>query len=408
MKLEDAKLSLYKYKMKSFIINIGSGDSIIKEEVASSEINNFEIIHDYENSYFPFFTITVVIPNKIYREMIRPENSTKIRVKMQLQKGKFDDAINIEDMSGSTFRDVIKGTFVAIIGPKEQDTTEDMQKEVEENDNQYGQLTSITMLLYPFDFYEKYDIVVNAILESVTLMDVATYCMNKIKLNKMLVSPPDNHKLYSEFRIIPIPFNEQMTRLCDVYAFHDKGSIVYFDLNRGYIINKDIKCTAYEENEYKNTYIGISTNSYATSQTGGGYENSEKKYFLLNATSFWVSNKSDTTKKSIGNNIVSVNSEGKITKTNKNATKITRVVIQDEGENTSKSIKRAISETQHEINCSFSNIDISAITPNKQFIITIEGSKYKKYNGKYRLIYCDHKFEKEGDYFELTTTAMFS
>lgn len=407
MKLEDAKLSLYKYKMKSFIITVGSGEKAVKEDVASSEISNFEIVHDYEKAYFPFFTITVTVPNEFYRTLTKPENSTKIKVKMQLQRGKFKDAIKMETDSGSNFRDVIKGTFVAIIGPKEQDATADVQKAAEKSDNQYGQLSSITMALYPSSFYNKYDIVVNAVLETVTLMDVAVYCMNKTKINKMLVSPPDNHKSYSEFRIVPIPFNEQISRLCNTYAFHKKGSIVYFDLDRGYIIDKNPKCTAYTENEYKNTYIAQSTNSSATSQTGGGYENSEKKYFLLNATSFGSGNKSGVTKKDVGNNVVSVNANGKVTKTNKKATKVTRVVVQNEGENTAKAIKTGISETKHGINCAFSNIDILAFTPNKQFIVAVEGTKNKNYNGKYRMTYCDHRFEKEGQYFAVTTTAMF-
>lgn len=406
MKLEDAKLALYKYRMKSFVITVGSGEKAVKEKVDTEEISNFEIIHDYENSYFPFFTITVTVPNGFYRTLVKPENASKIKVNMQLQRGKFKDAVTLDPGSGSAFRDAIKGSFVAIIGPKEQDTTEDIQKIAEkEGSNQYGQLSKITMALYPSAFYKNYDIVVNAILETVTLTDVAVYCMNKAKIKNILMSPPNNHKSYSEFRIVPIPFCDQMTRLCDNYAFHNKGSIVYFDLTRGYIVDKVPKCTVYEENEYKNTYIGVSTKEAVTHQTGGGYENSEKKYYLLNAISFGTVNESSIVKKNAGSNQVIVNADGKVIKTNKKASKVTRVIIQNEGENNAKAIKRSLKEAKKGFNCSFSDIDILALTPNKQFIVSVEGKKYKKYNGKYRMKYCDHKFEKEGDYFSVNTSV---
>ena len=84
---------------------------------------------------------------------------------------------------------------------------------------------------------------------------------------------------------------------------------------------------------------------------------------------------------------------------------MTNVVVQKEGDIPAKSLKREITESKKQIKCQFQNEDISMLKPNKQFIVSVEGVKYKKYNGKYRLSLVSHSFEKEGDYFSVSSIA---
>ena len=71
-------------------------------------------------------------------------------------------------------------------------------------------------------------------------------------------------------------------------------------------------------------------------------------------------------------------------------------------------MQQTIAESKRVLYVSFSNIDIVMMTPNKEFIVTIEGvSQQKRYNGKYRIVKAAHVFEKEGNYFSVKTTAEF-
>lgn len=407
MKLENVKLSLCKYRIKSCTLIIGSGKKAKKYPIESDMISNIQIINEYEKYSFPFFTMTFTIQNDVYRKLTKRENSTKVKIKLHMQKGKFIEAINLTPSTSISFKDVIKGTFHAVVGPRNQDLSVMGQEKAEKDANQYGQLSSITVSLYKDDFFNRYNLVTNAVLQGVTLTDVMVYCLNKCKITKVLMTPPSNTKTYSEFRVIPIPCVDMLERICNTYAFHKKGTIVYFDINRAYIIDKVSTCTAYAKNEYKTTYIAVSIESQSTRDTGGMYTNTKKKYYLLNAIETNTSNTSDTTQKSVGNNVVSVNAKGKVTKSNKKASKITRVVVQNEGESTIKTVKRALKESKGGLEASFRDIDIMTLTPNKQFVVSAEGKNYKKFNGKYRLTNSTHFFNRDGEYFSVTTTARF-
>lgn len=405
MKLEKVKLALYKYKMKSLTITYGKGKKAKKHVVHNSLIIKFDIVESFEKEILPFFTLTLALPNDVYREIIKPATKNNIKVNMKLQKGKFKEALSTETDTTISFRDVINENFHAVIGPKEIELSEAEQKVVEKGANKYGQLSTLTIALYNSSFWNSFQTVVNANLESVTLTDVIVYGLTKAKVKNVLLSPPSNTKVYSQFKLIPVKLHELLTRITDTYAYHDKGSIVYFGIDRAYIIAKEAKCSAYETNENKITYIIASTTNQNARASGGAYVNTQKKYNVLNALEINSDNSSEVTKKTVGSNIVAVDSDGKVTKTNGKATTVTNVVVQKEGDIPAKSLKREITESKKQIKCQFQNEDISMLKPNKQFIVSVEGVKYKKYNGKYRLSLVSHSFEKEGDYFSVSSIA---
>lgn len=405
MKLDKVKLALYKYKMKSLTITYGKGKKAKKHVVHNSLIIKFDIVENFDTEILPFFTLTLALPNNIYREITKPSIKNTVKVNMKLQKGKFTEALSTETDTTVSFRDVINEKFHVVIGSRDIDLTEAEQKAIENSSNKYGQLTTITIALYNNSYWNSFQTVVNANLESVTLTDVIVYGLTKAKVKNVLLSPPSNTKTYSQFKLIPVKLYELLTRITDVYAYHSKGSIVYFGIDRAYIIAKEAKCSAYEKNENKITYLIASTTNQNARSSGGAYINSQKKYNVLNAMEISSDNSSEVTKKIVGSNIVAVDASGNITKTNGKATKVTNVVVQQEGDIPAKSLKREISESKKQIKCQLQNEDISMLQPNKQFIVSVEGSKYKKYNGKYRLVMVAHSFEKEGDYFSVSSIA---
>lgn len=387
----------------------------IKHLVTSDLINGFEIVHDFENYYMPFFVITLTVPNNIYRKMTSLEYMNHININLTIQRGQFSQGSMIPDnetddvskiQAGEGWAPVISGAFHAVITGGEQDLTSKIQEEAEDSDESYGQLTSISMALYNKEYYDNYNIVVNTVIRNAKLINVVTYCLNKANIKNVLLSPPTSKKKYGQFVLTPIQCYKQLDRICNGYNFHKKGTMIYFGLNRAYIISKEPACTAWEEGEYKNTHIIVASEAIGTQQTGGAYSNSQEKYHLINATSIVDSNNKGIQERVIGKNTMTIDqATGKVAKTNKKAKTVTGVVMTVEGENNLNALKQTINEAGSQVAFTCSAEDIEMLTPNKQFILSGETVNEISMSGRYRLTYVAHLFDKEGELFVLTSTV---
>lgn len=398
MKLKDVKLSICKYRVRRLIIKYGDNK---KYDAETSLITEMSIIENFEQDFFPFFTITMYVPTKIFREITSTKNKNKLVATLNLQKAKFKSAMSMQTDESITFGNCISGRFHCVVAAKDVEVTQEEQKIVEKSDNKYGQLQAITLSLYPKSYYDNFQRVVNAVIETCTLTDALVYIFQTAKLQKMLVSPPDNTKSYSEFKIVPLQACKMIERICDTYAYHKKGSVIYFGFDRGYILKKEPKCTAYVKNEIKTTYVTVFTSSKGSMQTGGCYTNKQKKYNVINASGLSADNSKNVTTKAVGEKTMIINNDGSTKKTGSG--KLTNVAVQEEGEWNQQQIKRTIAEKSKSISCELLHADITMIRPNKVFVVSAEGKAFKKYNGKYRVISVSHNFNKEGDYFSLSS-----
>lgn len=396
MNLKDVRLSLCKYRVRNLVIRYGDGKKHVAE---TSLITKMEIVESFDEEIFPFFTITLYVPTQIYRKLTNTKYKNKVTVTLNIQKAKFSSALSVDTTKRPIFSNFINGRFHAVIAAKEVESTRQEQIQVEKSPNKYGQLKALTLSLYPKSYYDNYQTVVNAVIESGTLMDAMIYVFQNARLDNMLVSPPDNTKNYTEYKLPPWQAHKLLHRICNTFAFHKKGSVIFFGFDRGYIINRIPKCTVWETNEIKTTYIAVYTNSKGSMQTGGCYCNRKKKYNVVNASELAADNTNSVTKKALGERTIIVNKDGNTRETGTG--KVTNVAIQEEGEWTPQDISRAISENSKGVSCQLINADIDMLRPNKQFIVAAEGKTYKKYNGKYRLLATSHTFQKEGNYFSL-------
>lgn len=398
MKLKDIKLTVCKYRVRRLVLKYGKNK---KHDVATTLITRISLVENFDQDFLPFLTISMYLPSNIFREITSTKNKNKVTAVLNIQKAKFKSALAMSPDEKATFSKCINGRFHCVIGSKDMEATQQEQKLVEKSDSQYGQLKLITLSLYPKKYYENFQKVVNAVIESCTLTDAMVYIFQNAKLDKMLVSPPENKKRYTEFKLLPIQAAKMLDRICSTYAFHKKGSIIYFGFDKGYIINKIPKCTAYVKNEIKNTYIVVFTTSKGIMQTGGCYTNKQKKYYVLNASDISADNAKNVTKKMMGEKTIIIDKNG--SKKKIGSGKVTNVLVKEEGESNPKDISRTIKERSKAISCQLIHADLSMIRPNKLFIVSADAKAYKKYNGKYRIVSASHVFEKEGDYFSLTS-----
>ena len=401
MTFEDVWLVGVKYRVKTLELTIGS---LYKYTISNKLILAITIVEDYDKWCFPYFELSFAVPNDTYR--LLQKYSEDIKATFNLQKSKFEDAVTTKVDTAQAYKNCINNTFYVYFNDTTPELSETEQKVIESSANDYGTLSVVKALLYPYDYYKKYDLVVNDVLSNATLADALTLCLNRCGVTKVLLSPPTNCKKYSQFIITPISLINQLNRICNSYNIHSNGTLIFFGLNRLYIIDKAPKCTAYETNEYTVTYIVANGKSLSSTQVGGCYEHLSKQYNLINATNIDIKDNVQATMKTAGSNIIAVGSSGSVTKSGSGST--TNVVVYEEGESTLSALNTTISENSGVLTANFSNIDIDMLSPNKQFILTIDGSSEKaKYNKKYRVTKVIHMFEKDGDTFTVTSTAEF-
>lgn len=405
MDLNSVKLALYKYKFSSFTLAIGSKKPTV-HEVEQDLIMKMTIVEDYDTYFFPYIEVSISVPNNIFRLM--KKYSTEIKATINLSRKKKVDMLSTDTEANANFKKVFNQSFYVFLNEASPDLTEEEQEKVEKSEEQYGQLSAVSFLIYPYEFYMRYKKIVNAPLANVTLVEALAYTLNKTGIGNVLLSPPDNYKTYDQFIITPIPFIEQVQRICENYAMHKAGTLIFFGIDRMYIVNKTPKCSAYATNEQKLTYVIYDTETEENSQSGGCYINTKDKYTVINASKIEFNDSSELVSKTAGSGIISVDTEGSTSVISGNGTSdVTTVLVQNEGSDASSVAKHAIDESAKILSASMSDIDISAMTPNKQFIINITGTKYKKYNGKYRLTKTTHTFTKEGDLFQVKTNCEF-
>jgi len=416
--LTDVKLSLVKYKIATLRLTIPK----IKEPfiVETIFINNFSIEKDYDNYYFPYFQLSVNVPAYIYRAM--KKNNLNIYAYMDLQSGYFKD-VNVSNEKPA-FKSYTKGNFYVFMEDMSPDVTENEQIAIEKDAGTYKKGSSlsdtvkINLLLYHDSTLFNSKTIVNNVLTSATLVDALAYVLNKAKITKVLLSPPNNYHKYSEFILTPVTALEQLERICNEYGIHKKGTLIFFDLTYTYIIDRSPKCSAYQKNEYKTTHLMSSTNkSLSSGQKKGCYKNAKEKYYMINLNSDNISFKSlgELNNQQYGNTFTTVDSStGKVSTTDskavsakKSLSKTSRVIVQDSGDSTSKALANSLKEDSKIAVLGFSYVDLDMLAPNKQFIITIDDSKLKKYNGKYRITKLIAAFEKEGNFFIPSVTAEF-
>lgn len=360
MNLDDIKLSKVKYQMKSFVIDAG-GNTL---NVPISQIMNIKIEKNYDNDAYPFFYVGVNVPGWFYRSIV--ENSHNLHISMDLHSLVYRKDFN-EDMSTAATRSEIRGRFIADVAIDTPILSEETQMKYEQDQGAYKKTYTFNEYYYA-EFLLQNEIafkakskVVNAVLSSTNMTTNIAYICSQCGLTNVLMSPLSNRKNYTEFKIPPINAIDQIKNWIVNYKLHDAGTTLFLDLDRTYILSKEIKCTAWRTQEYKTVHV-VTLNKYSEALAGdsGFYTNSKEKYHLIE----------------IPPNSIQTSSVSGIPY-----------------KNTTDKITQSLSFYTNDVS-------MEALTPNKLFIVDIQSSSAKKHiNGKYRIIRYSVEMEPGGDYF---------
>lgn len=390
--------------------------------VDPEKIGDFTIEKDYENFYFPYIEISVMIPKDIRQKIL--EHHDDISVFMKLEYAQYEDLYetdpnNVIYMNGTIFDQ----KFYALIDDETPmltaGTPSSRRSEEIGTDFQDIALKPLQMALYNYDHFFGTNQTINAILADASYSDAIIYCLNQANVKNVLMSPAQKNSLQRQIIITPIPILEQLNRLCNEYHIHSAGTTLFFDYDCAYILDKRLGCTAYRDNEYKTTYLV----SYPFTKDGsqimtGFYSNSKERYTAINITgnNIAIQGSSITMDRIVGRNAVIIDSNsGKVASTSANLrtskgtkNKINRVIVTDTGDDPSSVLQQTMENSQRTLNLLCSDVNINALTPNKEFIFSTDNPQYNELCGKYRILYMASSFAKDGSMYKCVSVCKFS
>jgi hypothetical protein len=410
MEIKDLKFKVAKYKLNDLSIIIpGMKDPWI---IHNDSLLSMIIEKDFDNEYFPFFTISVKIPHYVYNNMRKADN--KLEAYMDLQKGDFDGgSMEVpEKVNSVVFISYIKNKFHVILRDTSPDQFEKFQELIDkENESQdrgtaFSDVTVVDLLLYRKDYLDASKVVVNQILSSANLLTALTYVLNKSNTTGVLISPPNNFTAIKEFILTPITAMEQLNRICNEYGLYTNGAVIFYDIKYMYILDKSPKCSAWVSNEYKTTYlVSMAKTNMALGSGYGSTTDSPTKSNYINISEISTRTEKETQEHVFGNNVTIIDaSTGNVTNTGAGGT-ASKVVITEKGGSRSGAIKQEIMENVRIANVAFNYCDLDMVEPNKEFVLSLDDPSQASFNGKYRLSKMVSSFTRDNIYWNAQTSV---
>lgn len=407
MNINDVALKTVKYKFEQVTISVGSTNF----EVDPTMVGDVYIEKDYENTVLPYFQMRVNVPNWLYRQM--KKDSQNIKVGFTLKYALFTD---VSSNANVTYTTDLSGKFYGIIPESGSDSYEEQYSDIERADKTlnsgytYNEYSVIDIMLLNEIYYKGLNKVCNQVFSSITPAGALTYVLNQGSYNSILLSPPNNNKTYSQFKVTPLSLIDQVKRICYDYNLHSNGTTIFFDLNRGYIIDKQPKCTAFMTNEYKTTYItSFSQSDRAASTIAGVFMNHKEKYNLFNVVEGTYSFKNTTNVENTANIQVIDTTTGSVASSSTGTSGITKIYTYSGGSNSASQVAKSISEQSTILTLSTTDVVLSFLNPNKEFIFYSDSTKATtaNVNGSYRITKMVCNLSKNGEFWLPATSAEF-
>lgn len=428
--ITDVEIKFAKYQITQFDIIIPDMDNYT---VDTAHIGNFTIEKDYENYLFPYLEFRVQVPQTIYSAILA--NAENVYVQLKVEYGLYEDMYEM-DPSDALYNlgTIMEGKFYAFLSdksPRLTDTTygetvlDDLNADLASQDSSsqydYDEVKSLGLLLYRSDHILNTNQVVNTVLNNATVTDAIIYYCNQLGITDVLMSPAQNATVYDQLILPPIKAISGLLRLFTTYGVHTAGTQLFFDYDFVYILDKALGCTAWINNETVTTYLAsFPTSSETTTMRSGFYPNGKEKYSYIPivGNQISVSNESMFTDQLFGTNMVVIDSNtGEVQETIASVTAATdsptnngtvnQVLILDSGDAGVSAAAASIEQSQLTMTIMINEVNIRALSPNKDFIFTTDNTNYLDLCGHYRITKAVTEFTKESTMFTCTTSATF-
>lgn len=402
--------------------------TIIFEDGSTNTIpskNTFymSIEKDYFNSFLPILNIKCLVNRQLYAKINKNQPKFKVTV------NKFFVPANSTtfDKNSKTimYKKFISDIFINVndldSSPDLYESIANRQDLVGSNRNEMEQDNiEIDLLLFTQKSlsYRKLN---SKIFKDCNITSVILALSQLTGQNKMLLTYPDNRKVYNDTSII-IPTNltflGAIKFIQAVYGIYNHGYVLFNDFDLLYLIDKQPKCTAYKKGEYKRVYMEFNNVVTESGNIYGQYTDNKNMRYMINCISAPnIITNSTTTNELLYDRIHASNTyNGKsqvkdIDMTKSTSSKTTKVL--DNKYNNNFIVNSSAFEIElnnYTLEIAFNEIDLDILTANKEYYldIKIDKSEYKKLSGLFKITRLMAVYEKkDDDIFSSTIKAEF-
>ena len=391
------------------------------KDIPVEKVTEFSIDNDYEKNLFPITKINMQLEPDVYKSMVDAKNDLKIKIRLQkyyTKKGSSEKSL-LRDCFNTTFNILLDDNFTN--PDRDLEMRKALNTGVTENSQDtldYKKNSKMEFFLYNDSTLQAARKMANAVLSNTSMIGAITYLCSISNMTKLLISPLENNEVYKELLIPPQTILSAFQYFDTEYGFYKKGSIIYFGVDKGYILNYKGGCTAYEKDEIQETCILIPKKGGEQSASEGMVEKpdqgTKRKYIVVSATNVNIE------ESSISNDIISGNN-ATIVNTNTNSIMSTSGGTIQKGKGnynliSTNSFNKWLGEVYAAqqsantavISLSCGDFDYESINPNKKFSIIFEDTlNNEKYRGVYNIAKSTLKFVKSGSDFELDGSMVF-
>lgn len=399
------KFIKYKYKITEFYIIING----VSNEFPIEKVESFIIENFYEDATFPIFKLNAMMEASRYYDIIKNKDNVKFKIRIQ---GFHTD---MDNENRSLARDVINDLFVVFIDDDNYDYEIDRKKQAgtdKDKDKLEKGENRIELFLFQDKIVNNLRSLFNGVFNNTNLSTIVAYLLQKAGAKNVLMSPFDNDKVYDSVVLPPMNIEKQLWYLSNNYGFHKSGTLIFFGLEYGYIISCDGECTAYEDEDNKETILYILDSNNPNAMVSGPIMkyNDTKSYINISSKNINITTESVSSNVITGINADVVNVQtGSMDEVSIDAATVGDVnkgVIYNNTSNpymadVYESIKQSNSVN---INIGVQDENILSLTPNRKFSLIFESPTLNaKYKGKYRIASCIHTFSGGKDDFDINS-----
>jgi hypothetical protein len=405
----------YRYKVESLkIIFPNEG---IHYSIATKLIQSIYIERDYDDDYFPIIRLNMSMDTQMYYKIV--DNKTSVKFQLRLQKYIYDPKTGKDGFKADVFNEV----FVVYL---DENTPflqkDDFKKAADINSFDKSGQTPVTVggndvsffLFKEMDmFYSKK--IVNAVITQATITDTIAYMLSATGFTKTLMTPLHQKEAFGEIIIPPFTLLGNLIYLERQFGFYNEGSVIFFDVDSLYIINKTPSCTAWRKGEYKRTLFNVKKSTDPTQFNSGSYTDDSQNTTFINIqpSDISVNTISVIQDQLEGNHRLLINAAG-------GATDNLRTGVEQRGDGTYKVMvnkysnpfmvlaeKKRIETEGQNIQVTLNEIDVDTITPNKEFLFKFDDSEIdKRIGGSYRASKTQVILNSQGEYFKMVGSVM--
>lgn len=385
------------YRVQKLTLDINGSSTDVDPQYVSEIV----IEKPYDSMYLPYFELTISIPNATMRDM--KQENVEVRCYIDLQKAYEEISMNGEspedsqaDHSNLAWEPAIEGNFYVMSDDASVATSSKDIEEYEENEaesqSDLSNMTTTRISLYKEEYLFNGRNTVNTAMQGVAPVDAIAWICNQASLNNIICSPPTSSEAYDQIIVPPYNAVKAISWVANNYNMNDCGTMVFFDLDRGYILNKNAQCNAWGDGDAKKTIIeSVNNESDTYGNCCGCFKDGEEFHVNLEENAMKFSTPSVVNSQLTGTSMTVVNSiSGEKTTYDTGATTTengqnTSVYSNIDGTSNGDALATAVKEASKQATCEFTGVDIDAFKPNIEFVLSFTDAEMADKSGSYRV-----------------------